>query len=97
MDLNQILTSDGFIATVGALFGGAGARILDKTLSRKSDHYSEAERLRSELREEIDSLRKQVAELETEVVTWRERYWKFFEESAHLRAELDRLKSTTQE
>lgn len=92
MSLETFLSSDAVIVTIGAVFGGVGAKFLDKTLSKKSDHYTEAERLRTELRAEIESLRTQIGALESEVTQWRELYWKFYEEAAHLKAELYRLK-----
>ena len=82
------------IGVLGALFGGAGLRWVDKMLSRRTERYNEAERIRAELRIEVDAAKEENKKLSEEVIIWRERYWKFYEEAAQLRMELARLKTT---
>ena len=82
------------IGVGSALFGGAGVKILEKLLARKSEQFLEAEKIRAELRDEIEFLKTEMEKLSAEVVLWRERYWTFYEEAAQLRTQLGAM--TTQ-
>lgn len=96
INLINSVESNTLIGVVGAIFGGIGVRIVDKMLSRRSDAFTEAEKIRSELRSEVDVLKEEISILQEDVVKWRELYWKVYEEAAQLRVEVKELLSRLQ-
>jgi FtsZ-binding cell division protein ZapB len=67
--------SDPILALVAALFGGAGLKIMESILNRAKDRNDLATQIREELRRDVVSLRSEIDGLESEVVSWRERYY----------------------
>lgn len=74
--------SDAWVILLGTLFGGAGLKIVEFIISRNKDKESQSRQFRDELRDEIKSLRDQLAlakeeeaRLEMEIETWRGRYY----------------------
>lgn len=82
---------------VGLLFAalcGITVRWLDKTLRQRTDYFSEASRIRQELRNQIDANNKiidekdkLIADLNSQIDDWRKRYWD--EVAAHNKMESD--------
>lgn len=89
-DLSQFMTDNA--AIVSAIFGGAGVKLLDKMLSKRSQDFSEATQLREELTEQLNLVRAEVAKKIVEADTWREKYWNQVEEDILLKTEVETLK-----
>lgn len=94
------------IALIGALFGGAGLKIIGdltgKWVNRGREQFDEATAIRKELREELDKVREELSELKAEVDEWKEKYYKLLQEYLDLNtkyklveAELTELKEAS--
>jgi hypothetical protein len=66
---------DTYAAAFAAVFGGIGVKVLDKLMSKRSEQFLEATKIREELRAEVVSLRKEVDDMQVEVDVWREKYY----------------------
>jgi peptidoglycan hydrolase CwlO-like protein len=67
---------------LAALAAGGGAvfvKIVEKWASKRNDSFSEGERIRSELRHEIDKLKAEIVLLKKEADVWRTKYWESVE------------------
>lgn len=73
-------------AIIAALFGGAGVKILDKVLSNRSQYLAETERLRTELRQDVERLSEEVIAQKEEADEWRKKYWELVESTVQLKA-----------
>jgi peptidoglycan hydrolase CwlO-like protein len=82
---------------LSALFGGAGVKLLDKLLSKRGDAFSEATKIREELRSEIDTLRAEISARRTESDSWRGKYWEQVEENIQLKSEMESMKLDLEE
>ncbi len=76
------------LAVVGALGGGGILGILGFILNRQKQKFEESKQFRDELKDQasilrtqIESLKVEIKQKETELEMWRERYWKIFTES----------------
>lgn len=74
--------SEAYIALIGTMFGGAGFKVIEFILGRKSRKEDFATNIRSELRDEVaelrkeaDKLHKEAAELRAEIDKWRSKYY----------------------
>jgi hypothetical protein len=67
------------IALIGTVFGGAGLKIVESLLSRGKAESEVAASIRAELRTDVGSLRSEIRSLQTEVDTWREKYYVLLE------------------
>jgi peptidoglycan hydrolase CwlO-like protein len=90
-DLSTI--GDTQAALLSAIFGGAGVKILEKIISRRSEKYNEAEKIRAELRTELEVAKKEVEDRKTEADEWREKYWHQVQLCSEYQAEIERLKA----
>jgi hypothetical protein len=84
---NNVLAA--FAAAGGAVF----VKVVEKWASKRNDSFSEGERIRSELRDEIDKLKTEVALLKKEADEWRTKYWSSIERETtdeHRIVELER-------
>lgn len=64
------------VTTAVAAAGGAILiKVAERWLNRRNDHNVEAERIRKELREEVNRLRADNIRLEHEADEWRTKYW----------------------
>jgi uncharacterized coiled-coil DUF342 family protein len=91
-DLSSI--SETQAALLSAIFGGAGVKLLEKLLSRRSDNFNEAEKIRTELRTQLDTARTEVDEWKSEADDWREKYWEQVAVNIELQSEVEKLKSS---
>jgi hypothetical protein len=73
------------------IIGGTLTQIVNKLLNSRSDKLQEHLSLRKELREELDAVRCQVVEMQTELDTWRERYYEQLELTSKLSIDVKRL------
>lgn len=71
-----------WFALIGTIFGGVGLKIVEKFLNKNVERVSE----RKDYRDEIKELRERLDKVESEVDTWRERYYHNEEEIQTLRA-----------
>lgn len=78
---------------ISAIFGGAGVKVIDKFLSRKSDAFDHAEQLRDEMRIQIAGLRDEINAKRIEADEWRSKYWVQMEETVQLKMEVEGLRN----
>lgn len=90
-DLSSI--SETQAALLSAVFGGAGVKLLEKLLSRRSDAFTESEKIRAELRAQLETSRKELDEWKTEADDWREKYWGQVQVCIELQSENEKLKN----
>jgi hypothetical protein len=81
------------LALIGTVMGGSGLKVVEYYLSKRKTKTDEATTIRTELRAEVDNLRKLMKEAETEVDVWREKYFALVNEVATLRAEAEAAKA----
>lgn len=91
--------ADTYAAAIAAVFGGMGVKILEKLMSKRSEQFLEATKLRDELRTENSLLRAELEQRREEADAWRSRYYEQVEEnlvlnqnSESFRLEIQRLK-----
>jgi len=63
------------LAAIAAAGGAILVKIVEKWAIRRSETLSDASRIRDELRTDIIRLRKENQDLETEALSWHEKYW----------------------
>ena len=78
--------SDTTTAIISAVFAGAGVKILDKFMSKRSQYLQETERLRTELRQDVERLSEEVVAQKEEADEWRTKYWELVESTVELKA-----------
>jgi phage shock protein A len=93
MLLSEILPTNALEGLIAAALGGGAVRLLDKLLARRNENFNEAERLRAELREELETLRTDIIRLEQEVESWKQRYWIEYENAAKARLDIALLQA----
>jgi hypothetical protein len=75
--------------------GGAGFKIIEHWLTRGGRKDKTALELREELRDDVLSLRKELREVETDLDSWRAKYYelleKFIEVKTHLEVALRQI------
>jgi len=67
--------TEAMVALFGAIFGGAGLKIIEQILSRNKVKLDAASEFRKELREDIQALREELRRVEAELDSWREKYY----------------------
>lgn len=80
------LDSSIIVAGSGVL-GAVLVRLVDKYIVSKNERIHEAERIRSEQRDQIESLRKELTAAYAEADEWRSKYWAEIESSTQRFAE----------
>lgn len=68
-----------WFALLGAIFGGAGVRAIEKWLSRSETRSALESSLRTELRDDLHNLREENERLRRERNEWQVRYWEQYE------------------
>jgi peptidoglycan hydrolase CwlO-like protein len=71
--------SEALLALLGAIFGGAGLKLIEALLSRNRAKIDAATEFRKELREEVTLLREELSKARKEIDEWRERYYSIME------------------
>ncbi len=74
---------------LGTVLGGVGLRYIDHLLTRKKQTLDEGAAWRKELREESNSRKLEIDELEAEVEKWRTMYYDLREQYALLKVQLE--------
>jgi len=82
---------DTYAAAFAAIVGGAGVKILEKMMSKRSEQFSEGTKIREELRAEITVLRKEVDDTAKDVDIWRGKYYEQMDENLKLAKQNDSL------
>jgi len=77
-----------WIALIGTIIATVGVKLLEKWLGKRDKQVDDATQIRSELREQVTSLKTDIKELEDEVEEWRSKYYDTREELAMKRLEL---------
>jgi putative hemolysin len=85
------------IAAVATIFGGIGVEVIRRMLGRSSDREVYAMTLRQELREEIKSLKDDLAKSQEELDEWKSKCYELMSEALQLHAQLERLKLKLQQ
>jgi hypothetical protein len=67
------------IALLGTLFGGAGLEFIKRWLGKAKERDDTATALRNELRGELTSLKKELANVEKELDEWKAKYYEVVE------------------
>lgn len=67
--------TEALIAVFGALFGGAGLKLLEHLMNRPSQRANIESQFRDELRSEIDGLRTELRRVDESLKYWRDRYY----------------------
>lgn len=87
---------DTYASAIAAIFGGVGVKIFEKLMSKRSEQFMEASRIREELRIEITSLREELEEWKKEADEWRTKYYERVEENLQIKGELEMLRTEVQ-
>ena len=67
--------SEGYVALIAALFGGAGLKIIEYVLNKSKRRSDVATQIRDELRQETQQLKREVDALEAALDIWKNRYY----------------------
>jgi uncharacterized coiled-coil DUF342 family protein len=67
--------SDAALALIAALAGGSVLKVIEYWLNRGKAEVDEQSRYRDELRKDIDTLRVELTKTQTELDSWREKYF----------------------
>jgi hypothetical protein len=63
------------IAVLASIAGGIVVKLIEKWAVNRNNSFSEGEKIRNELRLEVDKLRKDIETSHTAVDIWRGKYW----------------------
>jgi chromosome segregation ATPase len=64
-----------WLALIGAIMGTSGLKLVEHILNRANTRNEMATALRTELRGEIEGLKKELAETEKQLDEWKQKYW----------------------
>lgn len=76
------------IALIGTVIGTVGVKVAEKWLGKRDRKVDDATQIRSELREQVTSLKEEILRLEDDVEEWRSKYYDTREELALKRLDL---------
>lgn len=71
--------SDAWIALLGTLFGGGGLELIRRALAKSKEKEDSAYAMRTELRNELTSLKAEMLAVEKELDQWKLKYYELFE------------------
>ena len=77
--------------TIGALLAGSVIKLANKLLDRKKENLEEHLLLRKELREELDTVKEELYELQKALDEWKEKYYHQVELTNELKLEVQKL------
>ena len=81
-------TLTAIISLLGAIFAGAGLKIVEHLLKKAKDKEDIASSLRTELRVELAALKKELSEAERAIDEWRDRYYDMIEKHTMVKIRL---------
>jgi len=82
-DINQA-----WLAMFAALLGGSGLKIIEYWLNRSKSRDDSALAMRTELREEVRSLREELRHVEEQLDLWRGKYYELMDEFMKAKGDL---------
>jgi uncharacterized protein YlxW (UPF0749 family) len=88
--LNQFNST--ITATVAALVVGVLMKFVSHTTDKRKDNLTEHLELRKELRDELDTVKEELYQLQKELNEWREKYYHQVELTTILQIELSQLR-----
>lgn len=93
--MKELFNNAAFLTLLGTLFGGVGLKVVESWLGKAKEKHDAGAALRSELRLEIEGLRKQLVasateeqRLEAEIDRWRGLYYDLRDEKQKVVTEL---------
>jgi predicted nuclease with TOPRIM domain len=87
-----LITGETAVALVGALGGGLFVKLIDRHYQLKEKSIDAGASLRTELHQEIGVLKADLKVLQTELDTWKAKYYGLFERHALLKAKVNGLR-----
>ncbi len=80
--------NESIIALISAIFGGAGLKVLEVWLTRGRVKDDTATAFRNELRQELLGLRQELNDVETELDTWKKKYYDLLDQFIQVKNEI---------
>ncbi|ASR77449.1 hypothetical protein SEA_PARADIDDLES_221 [Streptomyces phage Paradiddles] len=78
-----------WIALIGTVLGGVGLKFVEHWLSRSKVRDDTAAQLRNELRTEIQGLKQELNNVETDLDKWRGKYYELMDNFIKVKSELE--------
>lgn len=78
-----------WIAVIGTMLGGVGLKFVEHWLSRSKVRDDTAAQLRNELRTEIQGLKQELNNVETDLDKWRGKYYELMDNFIKVKSELE--------
>jgi chromosome segregation ATPase len=78
-----------WIALIGTVLGGVGLKFVEHWLSRSKVRDDTASQLRNELRAEIQGLKQELNNVETDLDKWRGKYYELMDNFIKVKSELE--------
>ncbi|ASN73263.1 hypothetical protein SEA_WARPY_232 [Streptomyces phage Warpy] len=85
-----------WIALIGTVLGGVGLKFVEHWLSRSKVRDDTAAQLRNELRAEIQGLKQELNNVETDLDKWRGKYYELMDNFIKVKSELETAMRTLQ-
>ncbi|AIW02689.1 hypothetical protein SEA_EVY_219 [Streptomyces phage Evy] len=85
-----------WIALIGTVLGGVGLKFVEHWLSRSKVRDDTAAQLRNELRTEIQGLKQELNNVETDLDKWRGKYYELMDNFIKVKSELETAMRTLQ-
>jgi Tfp pilus assembly major pilin PilA len=86
-----------WIALIGTVLGGVGLKFVEHWLSRSKVRDDTASQLRSELRTEIQGLKTELNNVESDLDKWRGKYYELMDNFIKVKSELETAMRTLQQ
>lgn len=81
--------NEAYLALAGAVFGGGGLKVIEYWLTKSKSKDDTAAQFRTELREEVKSLREELRKVEDDLDKWRGKYYELMDQFIKVKGELD--------
>jgi hypothetical protein len=82
-------TLTAIFSVIGAIFAGAGLKVVEKWLQKAKDKDDTATSLRNELRTELTALKKELADASDSIDEWKAKYYDVIEKYILVKAQLN--------
>jgi len=86
-----------WIALIGTVLGGVGLKFVEHWLSRSKVRDDTAAQLRNELRTEIQGLKQELNNVESDLDKWRGKYYELMDNFIKVKSELETAMRTLQQ
>lgn len=77
--------TEAFLALGGAVFGGAGLKVIEHWLNKAKDKIDVAKDFRQELRTDLSETKKELDRVEEELDRWKDKYYALLQENLELK------------